>query len=112
MDETTDVSRVEQVSLVLRTISEDLTVSELFVGLYDTTTTEAEHLLDLLVSTLQRISNGRISLEMCRGQTYDGASNMRGHLSGLQTRVRAIQPKALFSYCSGHMLNLVLKDTA
>ena len=112
MDETTDVSRVEQVSLVLRTISADLTLSELFVGLYDTTTTEAEHLLDLLVSTLQRISNGRISLEMCRGQTYDGASNMRGHLSGLQTRVRAIQPRALFSYCSGHMLNLVLKDTA
>ena len=66
--------------------------------LYDTTTTEAEHLLDLLVSTLQRTSNGRISLEMCHGQRYDGASNMRGHQSGLQTRVRATQPKALSSY--------------
>ena len=37
---------------------------------------------------------------------------MKGHLTGVQTRVRGIQPMAIFCYCSGHMLNEDLKGVA
>ena len=51
-----------------------------------------------------------LSLDKCRGEGYDWASNMIGCLKGLATRVSADFPLALFSYCSGHMLNLVVQD--
>ncbi len=38
----------------------------------------------------------------CRGQCCDGAAAMSGHISGLQTRVRAIESRALFTHCRGH----------
>ena len=112
MDETTDCATVEQVSIVLRIVSRDLEVSEHFVGLYDTKDATAQTLTELLVNTLGEISKGLLNLENYRAQSYDGEANMKGHLTGVQTRVRVIQPKAVFSYCSGHMLNLVLKDAA
>ena len=99
-------------SIVLRTVSRDLEVSKHFVGLYDTKDATAQTLTELLVNTLGEISKGLLNLENCRAQSYGGGANMKGHLTGVHTRVRGIQPKAVFSYCSGHMLNLVLKDAA
>ena len=58
----------------------------------------------LLSSFLQ--DNG-IPLSDCRGQTYDNASNMAGRYSGLQARIRAINPVAVFVPCAEHPLNLV-----
>lgn len=46
----------------------------------------------------------------CRGQCYDGAAAMSGHISGLRTRVTAIEDRALFTHCRGHNLNLVIQD--
>ena len=45
-----------------------------------------------------------------RGQTYDGASNMMGHKSGVAKQIREIQPKALETHCHGHALSLSVKD--
>ena len=99
-------------AIVLRTVSWDLEVSEHFVGLYNTKDATADTLTGLLVNTLEDISKGSLNLKNCRARSYEGGANMKGHLTGVQTRVRGIQPKAIFSYCSGHMLNLVLKDAA
>ena len=51
-------------------------------------------------------------MQNCRGQAYDGAANVSGHVSGLQTLVRSHYPKALYSHCLGHNLNLVLNHVA
>ena len=51
-------------------------------------------------------------MQNCRGQAYDGAYNVYGHKSGLQTLVRGHYPKALYSHCAGHNHNLVLNDVA
>ena len=51
-----------------------------------------------------------LSLDQCRGQGYDGASNIIGCLKGLATRVSNDFPMAVFSYCNGHMLNLIVQD--
>ena len=45
-------------------------------------------------------------------QTYDGASVMSGHISGVQTLVRADCPFAYFFHCAAHHLNLVLCQSA
>lgn len=46
----------------------------------------------------------------CRGQCYDGASNVSGAITDLQTRVREVEPRAVFTHCAGHNLNLVAQD--
>ena len=45
-------------------------------------------------------------------QTYDGASVMSGHISGVQTLVREDYPFAYFFDCAAHHLNLVLCQSA
>ena len=56
------------------------------------------------------LSSFGLSLDQCRGQGYDGVSNMVGCLKGLSTRVSADFPLALFSHCNGHMRNLAVQD--
>ena len=46
----------------------------------------------------------------CRGQSYDGAAVMAGHSSGVQTRLRELEPKVLFTVCNAHALNLAVVD--
>jgi hypothetical protein len=35
-------------------------------------------------------------------QTYDGASTMSGHISGVQSRIRAKHDKAIYVHCMAH----------
>ena len=49
-------------------------------------------------------------LSNCRGQTYDGASNMMGKKSGISTPILAEQPKAVAIHCQGHSLSLSVKS--
>ena len=48
------------------------------------------------------------SLDDLRGQGYDGASTMSGEKSGVQRRIMEKQPKAMYTHCAGHSLNLVI----
>lgn len=41
-----------------------------------------------------------------RSQCYDNAAVMAGNISGLQQRISARNPKALFINCDNHSLNL------
>ncbi|ROL48605.1 Zinc finger MYM-type protein 1 [Anabarilius grahami] len=45
-------------------------------------------------------------------QTYDGAAVMASDLNGLQAKVKAIAPSAMFVHCYAHRLNLVLSQGA
>ena len=49
----------------------------------------------------------KIPINNCRGQTYDNASNMAGKYSGVQARIKMLNPLAHFVPCSAHSLNLV-----
>lgn len=107
VDETSDISVTEQVSVCFQLVDSDLLVHELFTGFYETTKTTAETLYTILKDVLMRYS---LNLDDCRSQCYDGASNISGHLSGLQSRVAAEDPRALYVHCSAHSLNLVVQD--
>ena len=52
----------------------------------------------------------QLTLANCRGQTYDGASNMLGRKSGVAAKILEEQPKALPTHCHAHSLSLSVKD--
>ena len=51
-----------------------------------------------------------LSLQHCRGQTYDGASNMMGKKFAVATKLLVEEPKAFATHCQGHSLSLAGKD--
>ena len=58
-----------------------------------------------IISTLEELG---LSLQNLRGQGYDGAATMSGEKSGDQKQLRDIQPKALYTHCAGHSINLAI----
>ena len=106
--ETTDTSTTEQVVFVLRWVDSSLQVHEDFVGLYETDSISSNSLCALVKDVLLRFN---LKLENCRGQCYDGASNMKGHVSGISTQLLQEEPRAIYTHCYGHSLNLACQDT-
>ena len=51
-----------------------------------------------------------IPLSNCRGQCYDGASNMTGIKRGVATQIQSESPLAFLTHCYGHALNLAVND--
>ena len=51
-----------------------------------------------------------LSVSNCRGQCYDGASNMSGHRNGVSTQITAEESRALYTHCYAHSLNLAVSD--
>ena len=52
-----------------------------------------------------------LSLNKARGQYYDGAAAMAGCRSGVAKMISDEEPRALFTHCYGHALNLACSDT-
>ena len=107
IDETTDLSNTEQMIFCLRYVDDDLLVHEEVIGLYCLENTSSETIVSTVKDILLRLN---LTFEECRGQCYDGASNMSGTKSGVVTRIMSEQPKALYSHCYGHSLNLACQD--
>ncbi|KAL6126146.1 hypothetical protein ACLB2K_074197 [Fragaria x ananassa] len=59
-----------------------------------------------MVSTLE------LDIDDIRGQGYDNGSNMRGRHKGVQNRLLEINPRAFYTPCGCHSLNLALCDMA
>ena len=98
MDETTDVSHKEQVSIFIRFLTEndgDLVIEERLLSIVDTACT-GEALAKLLTECLTKHG---LRIEDVVGQGYDGGSNMRGAQKGVQARIKMLNPNALFTYC-------------
>ena len=106
-DETTDISGKEQLAISLRWVTSSYEIHEDLIGLVYVETTDACTLKTVIQDSLIRCG---ISLSSCRGQAYDGAANMAGHLRGVAARIQAEEPKALFVHCLAHSVNLCLQE--
>ena len=106
-DEYTDVSNKEQLSFCLRTVNQQLIAEEVFLGFYEIDNIKSETIVKAIKDILLRFN---LEIENCRGQTYDGASNMLGKKSGVASPILSIEPRALVAHCHGHSLSLSVKD--
>lgn len=106
-DETTDISRQEQMSMNFRIVDENLEIEEIFMGFYETAYTDSKTLFSVIKDVLLRLT---LPINKCRGQCYDGANAVSGEFTGLQTRFREEEPRALYTHCAGHNFNLVAQD--
>lgn len=55
---------------------------------------------------LDSLKNNGLNARNIRGQAYDGAAAMSSAKVGVQARVKSVQPLALYTHCSSHVLNL------
>lgn len=108
IDETTDISNQEQVTIVLRRIDNKFETYEEFIGLYTVSSIEAECLTEVIKDTMIRLN---LSIKKLRGQCYDGCSTMSGTRTGVAKRISDEEPRAVFTHCYGHSLNLAASDT-
>ncbi|XP_051160502.1 zinc finger MYM-type protein 1-like [Leptopilina boulardi] len=103
LDETSDISRTEEVSVCIRIFFDNLTSKEYFIGFFSIKDIKAKTLFDLVNEILVSHS---LSLLKLRGQCYDGDANVSGNISGLQTRIREEEPRALFVHFTAHRMSL------
>ncbi|CAF4743604.1 unnamed protein product, partial [Rotaria sp. Silwood2] len=65
---------------------------------------------DITEVILDIICRCNLDIKDCRGQGYDGAPSMAGHISGVAVRIQSLCRKAFFVHCNAHSLDLALQD--
>ena len=109
-DEAADVSNKENLSLVLRYVDSSKNIREEFVGFRlcgEETTGNA--IKELIINSVRDLG---LTMDNCRGQSYDGAGNMAGRYVGASTLIQHQFPKAInYVHCMNHRLNLCVADT-
>ena len=65
-------------------------------------------IVKVLKDTMLRLN---LAMSNCRGQCCDGAANMAGIQNGVAAQICAEEPRATYSHCYGHALNLAQSDT-
>lgn len=105
-DETKDISKVEQLSIIVKYYLNGK-INERFLGYTAADNLDAASLFNYMK---ERLSVCGINIQNCVGQTYDGASVMRGQNKGVQALFRNQVPQAIYVHCFNHRLNLVIVD--
>lgn len=108
-DETKDLSRKEQLAILVRYFDQKTClIKERAIGIFHMENVGAESLSNKITEHL--ISLG-LNPTLCVGQCYDGASVMSGRMSGVQARFLKHAPYATYIHCRAHLLNLALVNT-
>ena len=106
-DEATDISRQEQMCVSIRWIDSSFVVHEDALGLVQLPNTKAATVFSQIKDILVRCM---LPVTQCRGQAFDGASNMSGIRNGVQALLKREKPRALYVHCLAHSLNLAVQD--
>ena len=107
VDETKDVSKTEQLSIVVRYLHND-DIYESFLGFTPADGLDAN---SLFIKIKETLSSRKIDKNKCIGQCYDGAAVMSGSTAGVQEKFWHEVPQAVYVHCFAHRLNLVLVDS-
>lgn len=104
VDSTPDIAHVDQLTIIIRYLRDNGEIVERFLEFLPNTGHKAKDIEDALLKSLE---NNSLDIMNCRGQSYDNASNMSGLYSGVQARIKSINPLAEYVPCAAHSLNLV-----
>ena len=107
-NETTDSSNWEKVTLIIYQLTWELEVHEEFLGLYHVASIDVAMLTTAIKNVLIRMN---LLFEKLRGQCYDGESAMSSFKHGIAKRISDREPRAVYTHCYGHALNLAAADT-
>ncbi|KAI3776848.1 hypothetical protein L1987_46638 [Smallanthus sonchifolius] len=105
VDESRDISKKEQMAVVLRHVDKFGVVKERFIGLVHVMETSALSLKSAIDELFARYN---LSMTRVRGQGYDGASNMSGEFNGLKALILKENSSAYYVHCFAHQLQLVV----
>ncbi|XP_049345786.1 uncharacterized protein LOC125810323 [Solanum verrucosum] len=105
VDESFDISRKEQMAIVLRYVDRMGFVMVRLIDIIHIQDTSALSLKETIINLLAQHS---LSPSRVRGQCYDGASNMQGEVNGLKMLIRQESRSAYSIYCFAHQLQLTL----
>ena len=75
----------------------------------DINDTTGKGLFEVLQDELKNLD---LDIDNVRGQSYDNGSNMKGKNLGVQALLLNINPRAFYSACGCHSLNLTVCDMA
>ena len=107
-DECTDSSNREQLVLCIRWLDHgNVKPQEDVIGMYQIDDISAHTIVSVIRDMLVRMN---FSLSRCRGQCYDGAANMKGGNTGVAKQLLDEEPRALYTHCYWHALNLAVGD--
>ena len=108
VDESKDLSKKEQMAIVLRCVHRSThTVHKHFLTFIKAESLTADSLSQYIVITLK---DYQLDPSLMVSQGYDGASVMSGSCTGVQQRIKAVAPNAIYVHCHAHCLNLALVD--
>ena len=106
-DEASDISHHEHVSISIRWVDSNYSIHEDTLGLIQLPNTKAVTIFGVIKDILIRCS---LPMSQCRGQAFDGASNMSGIRNGVQALIKQEESKALYVHCLAHSLNLCVQE--
>ena len=78
------------------------------MGQYSVPSIDADMLVTVIKDDFLRLT---LSFNRLHGQCYDGASAMSGSRNGIAKCISDLEPRAFFTHCYGHALNLAASDT-
>ena len=106
MDSTQDTAAIDQETTVLRYVVGEEVKERLF---------SVQNVMDASASGIFQMLKGNLEghglkMENIVGESFDGASNMRGQFNGVQKLIKDVSPNSLYTWCYAHVLNLAATD--
>ena len=107
-DESTDIANHSQMAVSIRLLHN----GEVHEHLVDVVEVSADKSSDALASAIKSSLKSSVNITESSnviGQSYDGASNMAGHIHSVQTILKEVWPSADFTHCYAHKWALVVR---
>ena len=115
-DKASDSSNKEQMALVLCFVDEENNIREDFIRfIHCKDGLTGEKLAKVIIIIIDNLS---FDIKYCRGQRYDGAAAVAGHINGCYAHIFGLTTKlSTYCHCFSHRLNLdicnkQIKDTS
>lgn len=107
MDGTQDISSKEQISVVVRYISDSNDVVEHTISIFNAKDTSGKAIYESMRTILTE--NG-LSLSKVVGCSFDGAWNMRSEACGVNFYLHEDNVNCIYTWCFSHRFNLAVKE--